>query len=95
MNNLEIGLQAFYLAQLQLPLASLLIANALISVSLWRPQFLSPLLMAISQGWNMGNNAKPLIAQKWEHLWEKPVVLLRAELNVQPVNFCEFALRSI
>jgi ubiquinone biosynthesis protein Coq4 len=43
----------------------------------------------------MGNNAKPLIAQKWEHLWEKPVVLLRAELNVQPVNFCEFALISV
>ncbi|MFW9259288.1 Coq4 family protein [Nostoc sp. CALU 546] len=91
----EIGLQAFYLAQLKLPLASLLIANALISVSLWRPQFLSRVLMAISQGWNMGNNAKPLIAQKWEHFWEKPVVLLRAELNVQPVNFCEFALRSV
>lgn len=36
-----------------------------------------------------------LIVQKWEHFWEKPVVLLRAELNVQPVNSCEFALRSV
>lgn len=91
----EIGLQAFYLAQLQLPLASLLIANALIAVTLWQPQSLCPLLMAISQGWEMGNNAKPLIAQRWEQFWEKPVALLRAELNVQPINACEFALKSV
>ncbi|BAT56684.1 hypothetical protein NOS3756_56960 (plasmid) [Nostoc sp. NIES-3756] len=91
----EIGLQAFYLAQLQLPLASLLIANALIAVTLWRPQSLCPLLMAILKGWEMGSNAKPLIAQKWEQFWEKPVTLLRTELNVQPINFCEFALKLV
>ncbi|MBH8552614.1 winged helix-turn-helix domain-containing protein [Nostocaceae cyanobacterium CENA357] len=64
----EIGLQAFYLAQLQLPLASLLIANALIAMTLWRPQFLSPLLMAISRGWEMGNNAKHWT--KYRNQWE-------------------------
>jgi ubiquinone biosynthesis protein COQ4 len=85
----EIGLQAFYLAQLKLPLASLLIANALIAVTLWQPQSLSRLLVAIFQGWEMGKNAKPLIAQKWEQVWEKPVSLWRAELNVQPINACE------
>jgi len=86
----EIGLQAFYLAQFQLPLASLLIANALIAVTLWEPQTLSALLMAIARGWEMGKNAKPLIAQKWEQAWEKPVAVWRKELNVQPVNACEF-----
>ncbi|HEY9906116.1 MAG TPA: Coq4 family protein [Thermosynechococcaceae cyanobacterium] len=82
----EIGLQAFYLAQFQLPLASLLIANALISVTLFQPSQLSPLLAAIAQGWQMGRIAKPLIAQRWEEAWEKPVAVWRAELNVQPIT---------
>lgn len=79
----EIGLQAFYLAQFQLPLASMLIANALISATLFQPETLSPLLSAIARGWEMGQTAKPLIAQKWEEAWEKPVSVWQAELNVQ------------
>jgi ubiquinone biosynthesis protein COQ4 len=82
----EIGLQAFYLAQFQLPLAGMLIANALISVTLFQPQALSSLLSAIARGWQMGSNAKPLIAQKWEEAWGKPVAIWRTELNVQPVR---------
>jgi ubiquinone biosynthesis protein Coq4 len=79
-------LQTFYLAQFQLPLSSLLIANALISATLFRPEALSPMLAAIVQGWEMGRLAKPLIAQKWEEAWEKPVARWRTELNVQPIN---------
>ncbi|MEP0956455.1 Coq4 family protein [Microcoleus sp. FACHB-1515] len=82
----EIGLQAFYLAQFQLPLSSLLIANALISVTLMQPEALNSMLAAIAQGWQMGKFAEPLIAQKWETAWEKPVTLWQAELNVQPVK---------
>lgn len=81
----EIGLQAFYVAQFQLPLSSLLVANALISATLLQPEGLNPLLEAIAQGYAMGKTAKPLIAQKWEAAWEKPVAQWRAELNVQPV----------
>ncbi|XGW00316.1 MAG: Coq4 family protein [Leptolyngbya sp. BL-A-14] len=82
----EIGLQAFYLAQFQLPLASLLIANALISATLLQPNVLNVMLSAIAQGWQMGKTARPLIAQKWEDAWEKPLTVWRAELNVQPVT---------
>ena len=82
----EIGLQAFYLAQFQLPLASMLIANALIATTLMQPEALSPLLSAIARGWEMGQAAKPLIAQKWEEAWEKPVSVWQAQLNVQPIS---------
>lgn len=82
----EIGLQAFYLAQFQLPLSSLLIANSLISVTLFRPEFLSPMLEAIACGWEMGKRAKPLMAQKWEEAWERSVSSWRTDLNVQPVE---------
>ena len=82
----EIGLQAFYLAQFQLPLASMLIANALIATTVFQPEALSLLLSAIAKGWEMGQTAKPLIAQKWEEAWEKPVSVWQVELNVQPVS---------
>jgi len=82
----EIGLQAFYLAQFQLPLSSLLIANALIATTVLQPAMLNPLLSAIAQGWQMGKVAKPLIMQRWEAAWEKPLEVWQAELNVQPIT---------
>lgn len=80
----EIGLQAFYLAQFRLPLAGMLIANALIGMILLTPEDLPQLLDTIAQGWNMGLNAKPLFAQRWEDAWEKPLSQWQAELNIQP-----------
>jgi ubiquinone biosynthesis protein COQ4 len=88
----EIGLQAFYLAQFQLPLASMLIANALIATTVFQPEALSPLLSAIARGWEMGQAAKPLIAQKWEEAWEKSVSIWQTQLNVQPITQSELAL---
>lgn len=81
----EIGLQAFYLAQCRLPMASMLIANALLSTTLLIPEQLSKLLSGIATGWEMGLNAKSFIAQRWEEHWEKPLEVWRAELNVNPV----------
>ncbi|UKO99860.1 Coq4 family protein [Nostoc sp. UHCC 0870] len=82
----EIGLQAFYLAQFRLPLAGMLIANALIGITLLTPEDLPQLLETIAQGWMMGLKAKPLFAQKWEDAWEKPLSQWQAELNIQPLN---------
>ena len=83
----EIGLQAFYLAQFRLPLAGMLIANALVSTTLMHPEELPQLLKAIERGWEMGMSAKPFIAQKWEEAWEKPVSQWRRELNVEALAF--------
>jgi ubiquinone biosynthesis protein Coq4 len=79
----EIGLQAFYLAQFRLPLASMLIANALISTTLLTPEDLPHLLKTIEKGWKMGLQAKSLFAQKWEEAWEKPLSQWQQELNIQ------------
>jgi len=40
---------------------------------------------AIARGWQMGKTARPLIAQKWETAWDKPLDQWRAELNLQPL----------
>ncbi len=81
----EIGLQAFYLAQFPDPLATMLIANSLIAVTLLIPEELPELLKAIAKGWEMGTKAQPLFAQKWEENWEKPLTDWQTELNIQSV----------
>lgn len=89
----EIGLQAFHLAQFPYPLAALLIANALVSQTLFEPEKLPQLLVAIAQGWTLGQQANPLFAQKWEQAWEKPLDQWRQELNL-PVPSAQEAQRG-
>ncbi len=81
----EIGLQAFHLPQFPYPLATMLVANSLMSSTLLAPEELPKLLDAIDQGWKMGKMAKPLFAQKWEEDWEKPLAIWQTELSIQPI----------
>jgi ubiquinone biosynthesis protein COQ4 len=82
----EIGLQAFHLPQFPYPLATMLVANSLMSSTLFAPQELPQLLMAIAQGFQMGKSAKSLFYQKWEEGWEKPLTEWQEELNIQPIR---------
>lgn len=81
----EMGLQSFHLPQFPYPLATMLIANSLMSSTLLAPEELPKLLDVIAQGWEMGKTAKPLFAQKWEENWEKPLAKWQAELSIQPI----------
>jgi ubiquinone biosynthesis protein Coq4 len=85
----EIGLQAFHLPQFPYPLATMLVANSLISTTLKEPELLPQLLAAIVQGFQMGQTAKLLFAQKWEEGWEKPLTQWQSELNIQPIQKLE------
>lgn len=78
----ELGLQAFYLAQFGLPFSGLVVASGLVGAILYQPEGTGLLLDAIAKGWHMGKQAKPLIAQRWEEMWEKPLLELRQELNI-------------
>ncbi len=82
----EIGLQAFHLPQFPYPLATMLVANSLVSSTLLAPEELPALLGAIAQGFQMGKTAKSLFAQRWEEGWEKPLTQWQAELNIQPLR---------
>jgi ubiquinone biosynthesis protein COQ4 len=81
----EIGLQAVHLAQFPYPLATMLLANSLMSSTLFAPAELPKLLRSIARGWEMGETARSLFAQKWEEGWEKPLAQWRFELNIQPI----------
>lgn len=79
----EIGLKAFELAQTRRPLAGILIAGAFISTMLNQPEQLDRLLDRIACGYRMGAKAKPLLAQRWEEHWEKPLAEWRSELGIE------------
>jgi ubiquinone biosynthesis protein Coq4 len=80
----EIGLQAFHLTQFPYPLASALTAQSLLSTTVFEPDQLPPLVEAIRVGLQMGLEARPLFAQRWEEGWERPLQQWREELQLRP-----------
>lgn len=81
----EIGLKAFELAQTRRTLAGMLIAGSFLQTMLTAPDSLDRLLDRIAAGYRMGAKAKPLLAQKWEENWQKPVSEWRTDLGIEPM----------
>jgi ubiquinone biosynthesis protein COQ4 len=84
--NGELGLQAFCLAQIRIPLPILLIAGGLLRTLLTAPEELGDALEQIAIGYRMGAKAKPFLAQKWEAGWDKPLTQWREEMGVAIVD---------
>jgi ubiquinone biosynthesis protein COQ4 len=84
--NGEIGLQAFHLTQFPYPLASVLTAHALLSTTILEADQLPALVQAIHAGLQLGQQSRPLFAQRWEEGWEKPLTQWRQELNLLPFH---------
>jgi ubiquinone biosynthesis protein COQ4 len=80
----EIGLQAFTLAQTRSPLSVTLLAGTIV-FALKSSISLNPLVEKMQKGWQMGESAKPFLAQKWEEDWEKPLSEWRADLKIESV----------
>ncbi len=79
----ELGLQAFQFAQMRSPLAIAIIGAGIIH-AMSQTQILSDHIQQICLGWEMGLKAKPLLAQKWEENWEKPLHQWQTELGIEP-----------
>jgi ubiquinone biosynthesis protein COQ4 len=77
----ELGLQAFMLAQIQTPLA--LVTIGLMTLrKLKGGAGIDTMFDHIARGWQMGRQAKPFFAQKWESGWSRPLAEWRDELRV-------------
>jgi ubiquinone biosynthesis protein Coq4 len=79
----ELGLQAFQLAQLHVPISKVLVGLGVLRTAFY-PDSLVPVLNAVVHGWTVGRNARPLIAQRFEDAWERPLVEWRRMLGVVP-----------
>jgi len=78
----ELGLQAFYLAQLPARLAPLLLAIGLLNTMIYRFDDKVARMDAVAAGLHLGRSARPFFATDWNALWALPLGEVRARLGV-------------
>jgi ubiquinone biosynthesis protein COQ4 len=85
----ELGLQAFYYAQLNGPLPIVLLAAGLLNGLLYNFADMPNRMAAITEGWTMGRNAQALLGLKWDQFWQTPIAQLRKDLGIVPAHKSE------
>ena len=80
--NGEVGLGAFYLAQLEAPFFAFLFAIILLNTVFMAPATLRPRIDALVAGYRAGNDAEPLFAVDWDTLWATPLSDVRRQLGL-------------
>ncbi|GAA6619660.1 Coq4 family protein [Scytonema sp. NUACC26] len=78
----ELQLQAFSLAQTHLPIAAAVLASGIWKILLQMPEHLDLLMQSLYRAYELGQNAKPLLAQRWEQEWEKPLIQWQRDLGI-------------
>lgn len=78
----EIGLQAFYLAQIPGPLAAALLAVGCLRLAAFEMESRDALMNEIVRGWQMGKRARPLFGVRWNELWTLSLEQVREQLGV-------------
>jgi ubiquinone biosynthesis protein COQ4 len=81
----ELGLQAFMYAQIETPLAPILIGARTLVSTFKNPREVIEIFNNISIGWTMGRKAKPLFGMEWDLFWTKPLQEIRTELNIAAI----------
>ncbi|MBX3225856.1 MAG: hypothetical protein KIT84_30235 [Labilithrix sp.] len=79
----EIGLQAFYLAQIGGPLPSLLLAVGFLRVALYEVEMGPKLMESVARGWRMGTEAQSFFGVHWDELWHLPMAEVRRRLAIE------------
>lgn len=78
----ELSLKAFELAQIRRPMAAVITTGGVMRYLLKDPEHLGDVLRGISLGYRLGLAAQPLLAQRWELDWDRPLDRWRAELMI-------------
>ena len=78
----ELGLQAFYFAQLPTRLPPILMAGGLIRTLLYDFGDRDRVMDSIAYGWTLGKQAKPFFGVRWDDLWETPLAHARARFHI-------------
>lgn len=79
----ELGLQAFYYAQTEMPLPVLLLAAGILNAALFHPSDVTPRLEAILRGYRMGRNSRLLFGFPWADHWLTPLRDVRTLLGIE------------
>jgi len=82
----EIGLQAFYLAQLPSRLSAVLIAMAFMHLATKNIGARDAIVTEVMRGWALGKRAKPFFGFAWAEHWATPLAEVRKLLGVETVR---------
>jgi len=82
----ELGLQAFYLAQLRVPFPAFVLAAGLLHTVLKRREHFYDVLDAVAEGWRQGSEARALVGVDWAQWMEQPVDEVRERLAISPAR---------
>lgn len=80
----ELGLQAFYIAQMPTTLSLVLIAAGLLNTAFFAIGERERRLSEILRGWQMGRRARILFGVDWSRYWAQPLEKVRREFFIQP-----------
>lgn len=78
----ELGLQAFYMAQLGIPLGYILLAAGMLGTLFFEPHDGERRMEAITRGWQLGRRARPLFGADWDRMWTWPLEQVRAHFGL-------------
>lgn len=91
----ELGVLSIQAVQIGYPMGLFLQVASLGLALKKRPEQLQPITDQIARGMGMAREAKPLLAQRWEEAWEKPLKQWRQELNItNPVIDESYSLKN-
>ncbi|HUR79101.1 MAG TPA: Coq4 family protein [Acidimicrobiales bacterium] len=79
----EIALQAFCLAQIQFPYFGMWISVVTTKMTFLNPQAITPLMDAITDGWQLGRSVGNIQAERWEEMLDWPLADVRAKFNMR------------
>ncbi|PCC73866.1 Ubiquinone biosynthesis protein Coq4 [Nannocystis exedens] len=80
----ELGLQAFYIAQLQSPLGHLLLSAGLLNGMLFNHEDGDRRMEAITRGWRLGKATRPLFGADWAAMLTWPIEQVREHFGITP-----------
>ncbi|MFT5685138.1 MAG: ubiquinone biosynthesis protein COQ4 [Myxococcota bacterium] len=78
----EVGLQAFYMAQLPGAAGGLIISLVMLRAALFSKGDQHALLESVARGWQLGRSAEPLAGMPWADQWETPLSEIRSDLRL-------------
>ena len=78
----ELKIVSFTAAQVPNPYTALIMCIRSLQPVLDHPEQIISAFDAITEGWERGRKAKPLMAIKWEEMWEAPIDEIRREYNL-------------
>jgi ubiquinone biosynthesis protein COQ4 len=82
----ELGLQAFYLAQLPSRLSAVLLSMAFLHLATKNIGARDAIMTEVLRGWALGKRARPFFGFAWAEHWATPIADVRALLGVEAVR---------